>query len=139
LKKLAIYLAGPIGNYPKDLTHFWRQEVECEFAGDKTVKIYNPCHRDYSEQPMKKCYIELVEQDLEDIRNSDILLINPNLPMSEGTPMEMVYGKIWNKINLLVKTEHVGAWSLYHADMWVESVAKAVQIIKAWNQPLSRI
>ncbi len=137
MRKLRVYLAGPISNYPKKVTHEWRESVENAFKDSPDVKIYNPCRRIYT-QPMEECYKELVNMDLADIKKSDILLINPNVPMTEGTPMEVVYGRFWKKANILVRTDNVGAWMLYHADLVVEDLQAAIKSIRAWSTRLPK-
>ena len=83
----AIYLCGPIMDASQDESKTWRQRAKERLAG-KFI-LLDPMRRDFRDREIDSAN-EIVEFDLQDIRNADILLVNYNKP-SIGTSMEVFY------------------------------------------------
>lgn len=82
-----IYLCGPIMDASTDESKTWRQRAKERLAG--RFILLDPMRRDFRDREIDSAN-EIVEFDLQDIRNADILLVNYNKP-SIGTSMEVFY------------------------------------------------
>lgn len=82
-----IYLCGPIMDASADESKTWRQRAKERLAGE--FILLDPMRRDFRDREIDSAN-EIVEFDLQDIRNADILLVNYNKP-SIGTAMEVFY------------------------------------------------
>lgn len=82
-----IYLCGPIMDASADESKTWRQRAKERLAG--RFILLDPMRRDFRDREIDSAN-EIVEFDLQDIRNADILLVNYNKP-SIGTAMEVFY------------------------------------------------
>ena len=71
----------------QDESKTWRQRAKERLAG-KFI-LLDPMRRDFRDREIDSAN-EIVEFDLQDIRNADILLVNYNKP-SIGTSMEVFY------------------------------------------------
>ena len=82
-----IYLCGPIMDEHQGVARDWRNIVIKHLS--KSFVILDPMRRDFKDREVDSAN-EIVEFDLQDIRNSDILLVNYN-KASIGTAMEVFY------------------------------------------------
>ena len=82
-----IYLSGPIMDEQPAVARDWREVVKRKLAG-KFV-LLDPMRRKFVDRQVDSAN-EIVEFDLQDVRNADILLVNYNRP-SIGTSMEVFY------------------------------------------------
>jgi len=82
-----IYLCGPIMDEDKGKAREWRKIAIKRLS--KKFKLLDPMRRNFKDREVDSAN-EIVEFDLQDIRNSDILLVNYNKP-SIGTAMEVFY------------------------------------------------
>jgi nucleoside 2-deoxyribosyltransferase len=85
--KKKIYLSGPIMDEEHTAAHTWRQ-VARERLSDRFV-LLDPMRRSFKDREVDSAN-EIVEFDLQDVRDADILLVNYNKP-SIGTAMEVFY------------------------------------------------
>ncbi|MFA7691439.1 MAG: nucleoside 2-deoxyribosyltransferase [Candidatus Hydrogenedentales bacterium] len=83
----SIYLCGPIMDATSGESKTWRQRTKERLAGKFIV--LDPMRRNFRDREIDSSN-EIVEFDLQDIRNSDILLVNYSKP-SIGTSMEVFY------------------------------------------------
>jgi nucleoside 2-deoxyribosyltransferase len=86
-KKKIIYLSGPIMGEVQGVAKTWREEVK-RILGE-TYFLLDPMRRDFKDNEVDSAN-EIVEFDLQDIRDADIILVNYNKP-SIGTAMEVFY------------------------------------------------
>ena len=82
-----IYLCGPIMGEIHGEAKKWREEAKKQL-GD-SFHILDPMRRDFKDNEVDSAN-EIVEFDLQDIRDADIILVNYN-KASIGTSMEVFY------------------------------------------------
>jgi nucleoside 2-deoxyribosyltransferase len=82
-----IYLCGPIMDEHEGEARAWREEAKRLLAG--TFKLLDPMRRNFKDREVDSAN-EIVEFDLQDIRDADIVLVNYN-KSSVGTSMEVFY------------------------------------------------
>lgn len=82
-----IYLCGPIMDCCEQESKNWRQRAKERLAG--RFIMLDPMRRDFRDNEIDSAN-EIVEFDLQDVRDADILLVNYCKP-SIGTAMEVFY------------------------------------------------
>ena len=82
-----IYLSGPIMDEHLGLAREWRDDATAALQG--SFHLLNPMRRNFKDREVDSAN-EIVEFDLQDVRDADILLVNYNKP-SIGTSMEVFY------------------------------------------------
>lgn len=82
-----IYLSGPIMDENMGYAREWRVEAGRLFDGK--FRLLDPMRRKFVDRQVDSAN-EIVEFDLQDVREADILLVNYNKP-SIGTSMEVFY------------------------------------------------
>jgi nucleoside 2-deoxyribosyltransferase len=82
-----IYLCGPVMDCNLDESKSWRQRSKERLAG--RFVLLDPMRRDFRDHEIDSAN-EIVEFDLQDVRDADILLVNYSKP-SIGTSMEVFY------------------------------------------------
>lgn len=85
--KKKIYLCGPIMDEHEGHARAWRQKAKELLAHD--FVLLDPMRRNFKDREVDSAN-EIVEFDLQDIRDADIVLVNYNKP-SIGTAMEVFY------------------------------------------------
>ena len=87
LARKKIYLCGPIMDEVEGQARFWRDTATQELKGD--FVLLDPMRRNFKDREVDSAN-EIVDFDLQDVRDADILLVNYNKP-SIGTAMEVFY------------------------------------------------
>lgn len=82
-----IYLCGPIMDCQAEEAASWRQRAKERLAG--RFNLLDPMRRNFRDHEIDSAN-EIVEFDLQDVRDADILLVNYSKP-SIGTAMEVFY------------------------------------------------
>ncbi len=82
-----IYLCGPIMDCSGDESTTWRQRAKERLAG--RFVLLDPMRRNFRDREIDSAN-EIVEFDLQDVRDADILLVNYS-KASIGTAMEVFY------------------------------------------------
>jgi nucleoside 2-deoxyribosyltransferase len=82
-----IYLCGPIMDVHEGEARVWREEAKRYLEGD--FELLDPMRRDFKDKEVDSAN-EIVQFDLQDIRDADIILVNYGKP-SMGTAMEVFY------------------------------------------------
>lgn len=85
--KKKIYLCGPIMDEAPGEAREWRKLAEQRLSGNFT--ILNPMRRNFKDREVDSAN-EIVEFDLQDVRDADLLLVNYTKP-SIGTSMEVFF------------------------------------------------
>ncbi len=85
LKK--IYLCGPIMDEHDGHAREWRSKAKTQL--ESSFRLLDPMRRNFKDREVDSAN-EIVEFDLQDVRDADILLVNYNKP-SIGTSMEVFY------------------------------------------------
>jgi len=83
----SIYLSGPIMDEHEGLARKWREISKSLLSQHFT--LLDPMRRDFRDREVDSAN-EIVEFDLQDIRDADIILVNYAKP-SIGTSMEVFY------------------------------------------------
>ena len=86
-KTKTIYLSGPIMDEHAGHAREWRESAKKEL--DKQFRTLDPMRRKFVDRKVDSSN-EIVEFDLQDVRDADIILVNYNKP-SIGTSMEVFY------------------------------------------------
>lgn len=87
MSKKSIYLCGPIMNCSADDAGDWRIKTKERLGGK--FRLLDPMRRCFRDREVDSAN-EIVEFDLQDIRDADLLLVNYSKP-SIGTAMEVFY------------------------------------------------
>jgi nucleoside 2-deoxyribosyltransferase len=82
-----IYLCGPIMDEVDGQARAWRSRARELLSG--SFVLLDPMRRNFKDREVDSAN-EIVEFDLQDVRDADILLVNYNKP-SIGTAMEVFY------------------------------------------------
>ncbi len=82
-----IYLSGPIMDEHEGVAREWREQAKKLLS--KKFKLLDPMRRAFRDREVDSAN-EIVEFDLQDVRDADIILVNYSKP-SIGTSMEVFY------------------------------------------------
>ena len=82
-----IYLSGPIMDEHEGAAREWREQAK-KLLG-KNFRLLDPMRRAFRDREVDSAN-EIVEFDLQDVRDADIILVNYSKP-SIGTSMEIFY------------------------------------------------
>lgn len=85
--KKKIYLSGPIMDEHPELAKTWRERAKEQLSSD--FVILDPMRRNFKDREVDSAN-EIVDFDLQDVRDADIILVNYNKP-SIGTAMEVFH------------------------------------------------
>jgi nucleoside 2-deoxyribosyltransferase len=86
-KRLTVYLSGPIMDEHEGHARAWREDAKKALT--KYFDILDPMRRNFKDREVDSAN-EIVEFDLQDVKNADIILVNYNRP-SIGTSMEVFH------------------------------------------------
>ncbi|HNR99241.1 MAG TPA: nucleoside 2-deoxyribosyltransferase [Planctomycetota bacterium] len=84
---LTIYLCGPIMDEKDGEARRWREVAAAALSGE--FALLDPMRRNFKDREVDSAN-EIVEFDLQDVRNADLLLVNYS-KASIGTAMEVFY------------------------------------------------
>ncbi len=82
-----VYLSGPIMDEHLGTAREWRETAKARLSGH--FRLLDPMRRNFKDREVDSAN-EIVEFDLQDVRDADILLVNYN-KASIGTSMEVFY------------------------------------------------
>ena len=85
--KKTIYLSGPIMDEFHGAAREWRDAAKKQLSDE--FRLLDPMRRQFVDRQVDSAN-EIVEFDLQDVRDADIILVNYNKP-SIGTSMEVFY------------------------------------------------
>jgi nucleoside 2-deoxyribosyltransferase len=85
--KKKVYLSGPIMDVHEGHARHWRETAK-QLLGQHFI-LLDPMRRNFKDREVDSAN-EIVEFDLQDVRDADILLVNYDKP-SIGTSMEVFY------------------------------------------------
>ena len=117
---MIVYLCGGINSLGDSECKDWR-----EYAKSKlNCKTLDPMRNDYRGIE-KMNYKEIVESDINDIKNSDAILVNATKP-SWGTAMEIVYAHNLNKEIIAFAGKRISPWLIYHCREIYQNIDDAI-------------
>lgn len=117
-----VYLAGPINGCTDAEAREWREQVKRELTG--AYRCIDPMDDDFRGHEAENART-IVQRDKARIRGAETVLANVWRP-SVGTPMEVQYAKGEGKTVVLIATEPVSPWYVYHASVIVPTVDAAI-------------
>jgi len=123
----SIYLCGAIQNRTDEQCVAWRETVQKKYRGHCS----NPMRRDYRGRELTN-YRQLVEDDLNDIRRCDALLVYYDGP-SVGTSMEIFYAhRILRMPVIVIDVSHVNRspWLVRHTDIFTSTIDEAIAVLE---------
>lgn len=85
--KKKVYLSGPIMDEHEGVARSWREAAKAELGKD--FLLIDPMRRNFKDREVDSAN-EIVEFDLQDVRDADILLVNYS-KASIGTAMEVFF------------------------------------------------
>jgi nucleoside 2-deoxyribosyltransferase len=93
METVKIYLSGGMGSLSMEEQSKWRSQIIKEITFnchcDKKPVFFNPVNYYNFEEKRHKTEKEIVEFDLNAVRNSDLIIVNFNDPKSLGTCAEL--------------------------------------------------
>lgn len=125
---MKIYLCGAINGCSDSQCKDWREHVKTELAFK--CEFLDPMRRDYRGIE-HNASAEIVANDEQDIKDSDVILVMANKP-SWGTAMEMrAAAKEYKKLVVTVcDNERVSPWLVQHSTIMVKTLDEAINVIK---------
>ena len=87
MAKLKVYLSGPIMDEHEGTAREWREAAKRMLS--RNFRLLDPMRRNFKDRELDSAN-EIVEFDLQDVRNADIILVNYN-KASIGTAMEVFH------------------------------------------------
>ena len=126
-----VYLSGPIMDEVEGSAREWRETAK-GLLKDR-FRLLDPMRRKFVDRQVDSAN-EIVEFDLQDVRNSDIVLVNYNRP-SIGTSMEVFYashdlGKFVVAFSPL-EYQDCSPWMVRYCTKILPDLETAVSYIKA--------
>ena len=118
MKKFQIYLAGGMGKFGKenfDKANVWRTYCKEILENSNYVNVINPNdYFNFIEEPKYKSEREVMEFDLNKVRNSDLIIINFNDMYSLGSMAELsiAYEKRIPIIGLDIEKQNLHPWQI---------------------------
>lgn len=125
-----IYLCGPIMDESGGAAREWRKIAVKKM--EKKFALLDPMRRNFKDREVDSAN-EIVEFDLQDIRNADILLVNYSKP-SIGTAMEVFYAS--NNLQKFVVAfapfdfKNCSPWMVRYCTKILPSLDAAIEYIK---------
>ncbi len=129
--KKTIYLSGPIMDEHLGVARTWREDAKSLLKTQ--FKLLDPMRRKFVDRQVDSAN-EIVEFDLQDVRDADIILVNYNKP-SIGTSME-VFHAAYNQGKFVVafspfKFENCSPWMVRFSTKIKPSLEEACEYILA--------
>lgn len=126
-----IYLCGPINGRTTDDATNWRELAKQRWM-EGGGKCLDPMSRDYRGRELEPgIAAEIVAGDIEDIQNSDAILVFFDKP-SVGTAMEVFYAKhVLGKPVVVIdgSDRPLSPWLVHHSDAQVRHMSVALATI----------
>lgn len=125
---MKVYLGGPINGCTDEEARGWRGEVK-QLLARHSIGYLDPMRRDYRGRELQPgVAVHIVENDKEDIRECDVLLMNCQRP-SWGTAMEILYGyeRAKRVLAVLPAGTTPSPWLLHHAEVFFGPVIDTVK------------
>ncbi len=133
--KPIVYLSGPIAGCSLEEIHDWREAFKtlygAEFCLDPARRVYGDDGANWERTD------EIVENDLDDISNSDVSLIYYSRPTA-GTLIENMYAYNWGKTIIVVCKDaevykNLSPWIIYHATQVTSNFKAAISFIEEFE------
>ena len=130
MKKKTIYLCGPIMDEVDGHARAWRRQAMSDLSAD--FVLLDPMRRNFKDREVDSAN-EIVEFDLQDVRDADILIVNYSKP-SIGTAMEVFYAsQVLNKFVIAFSPfafQDCNPWMVKYCTKILPSLAAATVYIR---------
>lgn len=124
---MKVYLCGPINGRSDDDCTIWREDAKARLKD-----TCDPMDRDYRGRELEPGVAdEIVENDKEDIRMCDALLVYYDKP-SVGTSMEILFAhNLMKRIVLVDKSDKpLSPWLIYHCPEIYKTLDEAIVALR---------
>lgn len=135
MEKCRIYLSGGMGALSFEEQSKWRQQVmdaiRFNYDCEKKVSFFNPVNYYNFEEVRYKTQREVMQFDLNALRNSDLVIVNFNDPSSLGTCAELAIAYDMKKpiIGINKDNKELHPWLECFCDRMCESIKEAVEYV----------
>lgn len=133
METVRIYLSGGMGNLSFEEQSKWRKqiinEININCHCEKKPVFFNPVDYYTFEEARHKSEREIVEFDLNALRNSDLVIVNFNDPKSVGTISELAiaYERKIPIIGLNKDGQDLHPWLVEFVGRMCESIREVVE------------
>lgn len=94
METIKIYLSGSMSNVSFEEQSKWRQQIQdaikFNYEYEKKATFFNPVQYFNFVEKRYESELEIMNFDLNGLRNSDLVIVNFNNPSSIGTAMELM-------------------------------------------------
>lgn len=138
METVKIYLSGGMGNLSFEEQSKWRKQIinaiKFNYDCEKKPWFFNPVNYYNFTEVRHRSEREIMEFDLNALRNSDLVIVNFNDPKSIGTAMELMIAKERNVpiIGFGVNGQTVHPWLLECCTRVCDSLREAVEHVVAF-------
>lgn len=133
MEKVKIYLSGGMGSLSYEEQSKWRKQVQdaINFNYDCAKKpiFFNPVNYYNFEEVRYRSEREVMEFDLNALRNSDLVIVNFNDPKSIGTAAELAIAKELHIpiIGINLGNQELHPWLIEFTTRMCENIREAVE------------
>lgn len=133
METVKIYLSGGMGSLSFEEQSKWRKQtidaITYNYECEKRPLFFNPVNYYNFEEVRHRSEREIMEFDLNALRNSDLIIVNFNDPKSIGTAMELMLAKERNIpiIGFGVDGQIIHPWLLECCTRVCENLREAVE------------
>lgn len=135
METVRIYLSGSMSNVSFEEQSRWRQQVQdaikFNYDCDKKVSFFNPVSYFNFEEVRYKSEREVMNFDLNGLRNSDLVIVNFNDPSSLGTCAELAiaYDMKIPIVGINKDNKELHPWLECFCDRMCDSIKEAVEYV----------
>lgn len=133
MEKVKIYLSGGMGSLSLEEQSGWRKRVidaiTFNYDCEKKPIFFNPVNYYNFEEVRYRSEREVMEFDLNALRNSDLVIVNFNDPKSIGTCAELAIAKELHIpiIGINIGNQEIHPWLIEFTTRMCESIREAVE------------
>lgn len=136
MERVKIYLSGGMGNLSFEEQSKWRNKVMNaimfgDYDYEKKPIFFNPVNYYNFQEVRYRSEREVVEFDLNALRNSDLVIVNFNDPKSVGTISELAiaYEKKIPVIGINDKNQKLHPWLVEFTTRMCDNIREAVEYV----------
>lgn len=134
MESVKIYLSGGMGSLSFEEQSKWRKQIidaitYGDYGYEKKPIFFNPVNYYNFTEVRHRSEREIVEHDLNGLRNSDLVIVNFNDPLSLGTCAELAiaYEKKIPVIGINIGNQKLHPWLIEFTTRMCESIREAVE------------
>lgn len=133
MERVRIYLSGGMGSLSFEEQSLWRQKIisaiKFNYECEKKPLFFNPIDYYNFQEVRHRSEREVMEFDLNALRNSDLVIVNFNDPKSIGTAMELMLAKERNipVIGFGINNQTIHPWLIECCTRMCDNLREAVE------------